>query len=158
MSTRPATIELRLMNSLIQFILLNLMRAVLVLLVACTLSAWAEPVVVVTQDGSSVTTLSRDEVADLFLGRRIITISGQDLIPLDVNDESLREAFYQGVANMSTLRVNAYWARLVFSARGRPPPKLSLSEVKRVVLYKPGLVTYLPADDAKGFKIILTVQ
>ncbi len=131
---------------------------VCVVLLAWTLPVQADPVVVVTQDGTPVTSLSRGQVADLFLGKRNITVAGRDLTPLDVNDDSLREAFYQGVAGMSAMRVNAYWARLVFSAQGRPPRKFPLSEVQKLVRSRSGLVTYLPTSDANGFKILLTVQ
>ena len=147
------------MKSPLQFFPGNWSRMILVVLfIAWAFPVLAAPVVVVTQDGTPVTTLSRDEVADLFLGKRIITVAGRDLTPLDVNDDFLRESFYQGVAGMSAMRVNAYWARLVFSAQGRPPRKYPLSEVKKLVRSRSGLVTYLPSDDANGFKILLTVK
>jgi len=149
--------ELRLMNSPLHTCMHNWVRTILVMQLAWVLPVLAEPVAVVTQDETPVTSLNRDEVADLFLGKRIITIAGRDLTPLDVNDDSLREAFYQRVAGMSAMRVNAYWARLVFTAQGRPPRKFSLTEVKKLVHSQSGLVTYLPSNDANGFKILLTV-
>ena len=127
----------------------------LTVLLMLDLPASAESVAVVTHDLIPVTTLTREEVADLFLGKRNITIKGLSLIPLDVNDEPLREAFYQGVAEMSAMRVNAYWSRLVFSAQGRPPRKLPLAEAKSLVQSQPGMVTYVPDVSAAGFKILL---
>jgi hypothetical protein len=146
------------MKSTKQLFMHNWPCIVLIVFISWVPPVLAEPVVVVTQYGTPVTSLSREQVADLFLGKRNITISGRDLIPLDVDDNSLREAFYQGVTGMSAMRVSAYWARVVFSAQGRPPRKFSLPEVKMLVHSQSGLVTYLPSDDANGFKILLTVQ
>jgi hypothetical protein len=150
--------ELKLMKPRKHFYSHNWTRIILVVLIVWTLPVSAEPVVVVTQDGTPVDSLSREEVADLFLGKRNITVAGQELTPLDVNDDALREAFYQGIAGMSAMRVNAYWARLVFSAQGRPPRKLPLSEAKKLVRSQLGLVTYMPSDNSSGFKILFKVQ
>ena len=117
--------------------------------------AQAEPIAVVTHEGVPVSALSREEVAELFLGQRSLSFSGISLIPVDVADESLREAFYQEIANMSAARVSAYWARRVFASQGRPPRKLPLGEAKSAVLSQAGTVTYLPNSGASGFKIVL---
>ena len=121
----------------------------------CTMPANAEMIAVVTQNGTPVTSLSKQEVANLFLGKHALTVGGQNLIPVDIADERLREAFYQSVAEMSAARVNAYWARLVFSAQGRPPRKLPLAEAKALILSQPGLVTYLPASGGGEFIVLL---
>ena len=131
---------------------------ILAVLALATCPAAAEPVDVVTQDGAKIASLSREQVADLFLGKARIVFEGLELTPLEVNDEPLREVFYQGVAGMSAMRVNAYWARLVFTSQGRPPRKLNLSDAERLVRSRPGFVTYVPSDDSNGFRILLTVH
>ncbi len=110
---------------------------------------------IVTAESSTVTSLTRKEVADLFLGKHKINIGGQAVTPIDVTDEAPRDMFYQQVADMSAQRVNAYWARLVFSGQGRPPQQLSLTEAMALIKSQPGTVTYLPAQHANGFKILL---
>ena len=110
---------------------------------------------IVTAESSTLTSLTRKEVADLFLGKHKINIDGQSVTPIDVTDEASRDAFYQQVAEMSVLRVNAYWARLVFSGQGRPPQQLPLAEAMALAKNQPGTVTYLPARYANGFKILL---
>jgi hypothetical protein len=115
----------------------------------------AESIAVVTQEGVQIASLSREEVADLFLGKRKILVAGQTLTPVDVSDESLRDSFYQKVAEMRSVRVKAYWARLVFSAQGRPPRELKLTEAKHLIQSESGYVTYLPANTAEGFNVVL---
>jgi len=84
-------------------------------------------------------------------------VDGQTLTPVDVADEVVRDAFYRGVADMSAVRVNAYWARLVFSAQGRPPRKLPIDKAKMLVASQLGAVTYLPLDDVGRLKILLAL-
>lgn len=117
--------------------------------------AHADSVIVVSDAGVPVTALSREDVADLFLGKRQITVEGLSLTPVDVDDDELRAAFYQGVADMSGIRVNAYWSRLVFSAQGRPPRKVALDVARSLIKSQPGVVTYLPDGDADGLRILL---
>jgi hypothetical protein len=119
--------------------------------------ALAEPLSVITANGTAVSSLTRDEVADLFLGRRKISIDGQTLIPLDASDDKVRDSFYQAIADMSAVRVSAYWARIVFAAQGRPPRKLPLDEVKFFLQSQPGTVTYAPDAKHNGFKILLSL-
>lgn len=113
------------------------------------------PLEVVTLSGIPVSSLSRQDVADLFLGRRQITLSGQTLKPVDVSDPSLRDNFYSQVAGMTSVMVNAYWARIVFSARGRPPPILSVTQAQAMVVSNVGFVTYLPDKGPLGFKVVV---
>ncbi|GAB6141529.1 hypothetical protein JCM14076_22580 [Methylosoma difficile] len=135
--------------------LLNRSIIGLALLLLLALPLAAEPLAIVTQDSPEAAPLTREEIADLFLGKRKISLAGVNLTPVDISDEALRESFYQGIAEMSTVRVNAYWSRLVFSAQGRPPRQLPLEEAKALVLSTPGIITYIPDAHSNGFKILL---
>lgn len=102
-------------------------------------------IVVVVRKNSPLPQLSRDEVIALFLGktRRSNDVS---LIPFDSKDNALRDRFYQEIAEMSTLRVKAYWSRIVFSGQGRPPQEISISEARVKLTDEPGALLYLSAD------------
>jgi len=54
--------------------------------------------------------------------------------------------------------VNAYWARVVFSAQGRPPRILPLPEAQALITNQQGIITYMPENNASGFKIILRLS
>lgn len=113
-------------------------------------------IVVVVRKDSSLVQLSRDEVAALFLGK---TRSSNDipLTPFDSKDNSLRERFYQAVAEMNGLRLKAYWSRIVFSGQGRPPREVSVSEVSTTLMEQSDALIYLPADQvAPDMKIVFS--
>jgi len=103
--------------------------------------------------------LRREDIADIFLGRQRILSGGLSLVPIDTSDEALRESFYQGVAGMSSNRVRAYWARLVFSSQGRPPRELASDAAIQTLLHDPGTVIYTFDDrmPAQG-KILLRIE
>lgn len=130
-------------------------RILLILGVMASSTSLSEPVAVISHEGVQLASLTREDVADLFLGKRKMVVAGLALTPVDVSDDALRETFYQQVAGMSAIRVNAYWARQVFSAKGRPPIKLPLADAKSMVLAQPGMVTYVPDKNASEFKVLL---
>lgn len=129
---------------------------VLTFLQSQTVVAEAAIVVVVRKD-SPLVQLSRDEVADLFLGK---TRHSNDIpiTPFDNKDQALRERFYQAVAEMNSLRVKAYWSRIVFSGQGRPPQEISTSEALAKLSDESGALLYLPADQvAPDMKIVFSM-
>lgn len=106
----------------------------------------AEPaIVVVVRQDSPLSQLSRDDVAALFLGK---THRSNDipLLPFDSKDSDLRERFYQEVAEMSGMRLKAYWSRIVFSGQGRPPRELSTAEARTKLADESDALIYLPED------------
>src|SRR5208282_5604114 len=95
---------------------------VLFLGVICAVSASAQDIVVVMNPKSGVSTLSKDEVIDIFMGRNRQLSSGVSALPLDLpGTEAERENFYLRLTGKSTSEINAYWARLHFTARATPP-------------------------------------
>jgi hypothetical protein len=102
-------------------------------------------IVVVTGKSSQITQLSQEDVAELFLGKRKHS-HGEAVTPLDSNDAALRELFYLAVAEMDSLRIKAYWSRIVFSGQGRPPQEASMAEASTRLINEPGILMYLPAE------------
>jgi hypothetical protein len=93
--------------------------AVLSLLLA--VPARAELVVVVSHR-SSITSLTRDQVINIYMGRYRVLPDGGTAHPLDAaGDSPERSLFYRSLLGKSLDDVSAYWARLVFSGRTAPP-------------------------------------
>lgn len=132
-------------------------KAAVLLLIALAGPACAGgAVVVVVNRDSRISAITRDEAADIFLGRKTVVSNNFTLFPVDSSDHHLRERFYQSVAGMTTLRVKAYWSRLVFSGQGRPPPELSPQEAGQRIAGEPSTVTYVQADQVTpAMKVLL---
>jgi ABC-type phosphate transport system substrate-binding protein len=117
--------------------------------VACTLSlgigvARADVVAVVSSK-SQVTTLSKTQLMDIFLGRRTRFPDGSPAIPIDQAEGSAaREEFYTRLADMSPAQVKAFWARIIFTGRGQPPKTAATGlEAKRLLIADPSAIGYM---------------
>ncbi len=96
-------------------------------------------VVVVAGAGSTLAPLSRDQVADIYMGRNLTAT------PVDQAEASpVREEFYTKVTGRSAAQVKSHWAKLSFTGRGTPPKEAPGSaEVKRLLGTNPAMVGYL---------------
>lgn len=104
-----------------------------------------DTVVVVVSSRSPVTSISRLHLADLYLGRASRFDDGRPAAPIDLEPGTpAREAFYQRYLQRSPAEIEAHWARLVFTGRGRPPPDVeSGREMRERVAADPRAVGYL---------------
>lgn len=101
---------------------MNARRPLLLALLLLSLAARADLVVVVNADNPTPA-LSREEVIHIFLGRYRQFPSGQGAEPYDQpTDSPERNLFYERLVGKSQAQINAYWARLTFTGRTRPPP------------------------------------
>ncbi len=100
-----------------------MIRLLLALLLLMTSHAFAaEKLVVVVNKNNPVATMEHSEVIDLFMGKYVAFPSGTKAIAVDLNDKNIsREAFYRKLVGRSLASVNAYWSRIRFSGKRKPP-------------------------------------
>ncbi|MBL8472404.1 MAG: hypothetical protein KF778_17410 [Rhodocyclaceae bacterium] len=128
---------------------------------ASTLAALAAPataanLLIVARQDSPVGPLSRSQAADLFLDRGS---PPGGLKPVDRREPEMREMFYRAVADMSAQGLRVYWAKRVFTGRGRPPPTLSAEEAARLLAEDRSAITYVMQDQRPpGSKVLLTID
>ena len=73
--------------------------------------------------------LSQDDVTNIYLGRYRRLPSGLTAEPIDQPAESsLKARFYRQLVDKNLAEINAYWARLVFSGKTRPPRVVASDE------------------------------
>jgi len=109
-------------------------------------SSGAEPeVVVIVSQQSTITTLTRDQVVDIFLGRVSRFPGGTKAVALDQPEASpLRESFYSEYAGKSPAQLKAHWAKIIFTGRGQPPAEAPDSQTARQrVAEDPAAIAYI---------------
>lgn len=113
------------------------------------LPAFSEIAIIVSRD-SPISTLSKGQIADLYLGRIHSVEHGSRIRLLDhPKSSALRERFFQQLLGMSITRVNAYWARLQFSGDTQPPQALANDEqIVAAVARHPNTIGYVDATRA----------
>lgn len=116
----------------------------------------ASEIAIIVPLESPITQLSEQEVLELFLKQRDSSRSGTTLIPFDSDDAATRDAFYQQLGQMSPLQLKAYWSRMVFAGRARPPALARAAELASLGSREPRLLTYV-RDGAPepGFRVVL---
>lgn len=106
----------------------------LVLLMQCTafMSQAQEKIVVVTNFNNDVQVLDKKGLIDLFMGKYSAFPNGKEATPIDVAlDSELKSQFYKSLVGLPLARVNAYWSRLKFSGRVKPPAvEQTLDDIK----------------------------
>lgn len=120
----------------------TLLAAVLALSGPATVAA---DMVVIVSARSQVSSLRADQVADIFLGHTGQFPDGGEAVALDLGLGSpLRDKFYAKVASKSPALLKAYWTKMIFTGRGKPPREASSSaEVRKLVAGNPTLIGYI---------------
>jgi ABC-type phosphate transport system substrate-binding protein len=118
-------------------------------------------VVLVVGANSPVTTLSKQQSADIFMGKATSFPSGGEIKLLDQPEASpMREEFYSKVTGKSAAQAKAYWAKLSFTGRGRPPREgQSSADIKRQVASDSKLIGYIEKSAVdSSVKVIYTAE
>lgn len=88
-----------------------------------------DDIVVIVSSLNSVKMLTREHVADIFLGRMQQFPDEQRASPIDQAEGSdVRERFNMEVLGRSSAQVRAHWSRILFTGRGRPPRSVASNE------------------------------
>jgi hypothetical protein len=94
----------------------------LLLLVSSYSYSYSQDLVIVVNKNNSINELSKNEVIDIYMGRYMTFPDGKSAKPLDLPANSkLKSDFYLKLVNQSEQKINAYWARVFFSGRAKPP-------------------------------------
>ena len=87
--------------------------------------------------------------------------SGHKVKPVDYESGSdLRTLFYKSLVNKSERQINAYWSRLIFSGRAKPPLQVSSPEESLAyLLTNQSALAYMPVNRvSEEMKIVLVLE
>lgn len=115
-------------------------------------SVQAADIAVIMSARAPVPGLTSAQLADIYLGRTNRLPDGTPVQPCDLPEGlPLRDEFYNRVVGKSSAQVKAYWSKLIFTGRGRPPREASSSQdAKRLVAENPGLLCYIDRSQVDG--------
>lgn len=135
-----------------------LKRSALAAVLFSAASAAHAEVVVVMSTNSSVSTLSKAQVSQIFLAKSAALPDGSRAIPVDQTDGSaLRNDFYTKVASKDAAQMRAYWSQLMFTGKAQRPKQLgSDAAVVQAVAANPGTIGYVNVSAVNGsVKVVL---
>lgn len=79
---------------------------------------FSENIAIIINKSSKLEKINLKKLKKLYL-KKVRKINGIKIIPID--NISIRESFYKLVVKRDLRRVNAYWAKMVFSGKKQPP-------------------------------------
>ena len=135
----------------------NLFRLALLIVAVSPVFSFAETAVVVSKS-STVDTLDKDMVSDIFLGKSPTFPNGKEAVPVELKDgQPAREAFHSGATGKSQSQLKAYWSKMLFSGKGSPPKEVSDgASMKSLVADNPNMVGYIDSADVDdSVKVVL---
>ena len=102
-------------------------------------------VVVVVSAKCAISTLSKDQVTDIFLGKTTRFPDGAPAVPVDqIEGSPARDEFYANLAGKSPAQLKAHWTKIIFTGRGQPPKSVANSiEVLKLVAANPQAISYV---------------
>ena len=114
----------------------HLLKFALIALFFSVTSAHGEVVIVVSA-GSAISSLSKNQVSKIFLGKSRRFPDGSKAVPLNQSEGNLeRDAFYQLVSGKSPAQIKAHWSKLIFTGRGQPPKEAATNDAVKQLLTK----------------------
>ncbi|MCI2245682.1 phosphate ABC transporter substrate-binding protein [Xanthomonas indica] len=104
-------------------------------------------VVVVMSSKSPVDSLSKDQVAQIFLAKSNSLPGGAQATPIDQDEGAkAREEFYKKVTGRDAAQLKSYWSQLMFTGKAQRPKHVAGDDaVKKAVAASPGAIGYIDA-------------
>jgi ABC-type phosphate transport system substrate-binding protein len=128
-------------------------RSMLIAGFALAAAAANAEVVVIVSAKSSATTMTADEIANIYLGKSTA------MKPVD-NATPVRAQFYTQVAGKDEAQVKAIWSKLVVPGKATPPKELASSaDVVKAVAADPNAIGYIDKAAVDGsVKVVYEVK
>ena len=117
-------------------------------------------VVPVVSAKTPVVALSKNQLADIFLGKAVRFPDGRPAVPIDqAEGTATREEFYLVFAGKSPAQLNAHWSKVIFTGRGQPPREFAnSSQVKKRLGEDPGTIGYIEQEAVDASVRVVPVQ
>jgi ABC-type phosphate transport system substrate-binding protein len=115
-------------------------------------------VVAVVSSKNPVTSLSKSQVTDIFLGKTARFPDGALAVPIDQEEGSrARDEFYATFTGKSPAQIKSHWTKIIFTGRGQPPAAVSSSaEVRHLIAANPHAISYIERSAVDNSVKVLT--
>ncbi len=137
-----------------------LSRMCLFLMLSLSLSyasvAQSLDVIVVASSSSELSTLSRGEVRQIFMGGTLSRKYDAATFPIG---DATRILFNTKVIGLTESRIQSYWAQLLFTGRSKPPKEFTdVTALLEYIVNTENAVGYVPADTRLPDNVVVLYQ
>lgn len=127
-------------------------------LLSASFNTLADIAIIVSPSNNNA--LTDKEISRAFLGKLKTFADGQSIEPINSKSgNATRGEFEQKILKKSSSQVKAYWSKLVFTGKGKPPQELaSDSEILQKVAGSANAIGYVDASSVNdSVKVIKTL-
>ena len=136
-------------------------RIAAILVLALGSATAAADVVVAVSPHNPLTSMTRRQVEDIFLGKSQRFPDGRSAVPLDQAAGSAAQAqfYHQFVSDKRVTEIKAYWAKMIFTGRGQPPAAVGDdAQLKQALAANPNAIGYLDRQAVDDSVKVLSVS
>ena len=129
------------------------------LILGLSLPTFADLAIVVHPENPN--TLDVLQVKKIFLGKTRMYPDGSEASPFQqVKESVIRKEFNKRVLKKKEWHLNAYWARMLFSSKGKPPRTMdSTQAMKNMIAKNRNAIGYFDSADVDGtLKVLFTIE
>ena len=131
------------------------MKAIKLILIALVLGlavqAVAADFVVITHPGNSASSISQQDLKNIYLGKKSRWDDGSSIVVMAQKSGALTDAFISEAVGKTTQQYFIYWRKIVFTGKGTPPVEMDTdAQAKAAVASRPGAIGYIAASALDG--------
>ena len=133
-----------------------------VLVILASLNVWAQGkgYKVIVNPSNPVSSMSREDVARIFLKKTTKFPDGRRALPVDLAiDSSIRENFSRDIHGKSASAVDAYWQQQIFAGRDVPPVQKGEGAALDFVRSNGSGISYVsPGTNTDSVKVVAIID
>jgi len=132
----------------------------IILILFFTLSLQAnEDIAVVVSSKFKIDSLQKSDVNRIFLAKKS-HINNKKIKVIELKNASYKELFYKQTSNKTLSQLRAYWIRVIFTGKAKPPKQVeSLDKLLEMMAQNESLISYIPVSMVTDeMKILYKVQ
>ena len=134
--------------------MLKLIKLFLLLTIA-TVSLNVKAVTVVVHPKNDVV-LNKNDITDIFLGKKREFKTGVTIKPFSLNEDSETTGYFvKNVLNKTPAQLKSYWARIVFTGQGEPPLVVENEEkMVEMISSNPNAIGFVAGKVPEGVRVV----
>lgn len=111
--------------------------------------AAAQEFMVIVNKSLSATSVSSDDVGNIFLGKKSTWNSGEKVFIAIYDDKEIQTDFLKRFVRKTPTQFRTYWKKMVFTGKGSMPQYLKTTEDVLAFIEKhPGAISFIPVSAA----------
>ncbi len=134
------------------------MKRALFLLWLGSVAAWSD-ILVVVSERSTVEKLDKHTVQRIFLNKTRSFPNGEHVEVVEGMPSLLKEKFYRLVTDKSKDQLRSYWAKQVFTGKGKPPRQMDSADLVVYLSQNPDAISFISVEQmSDSLKILFRLK